>query len=111
MTPFAPQRRVAGGSALALVLAFAAATALAGSARAEPASRPADAAAAPDIEVPVAPDVRKAQRQQDLEAVQEDQRRAAEAEARLKAEIAAISEDRRTLNQALIETAARIRAA
>ena len=51
------------------------------------------------------------QRDQDLEALRAEQKKAAEAEAKLKAEIEAIGEDRRKLNQALIDTAARIRVA
>jgi septal ring factor EnvC (AmiA/AmiB activator) len=51
----------------------------------------------------------KARRERDLEAVREEQRRAAEAEAKLRAEIELISDDRAKLNGALIETAARIR--
>ena len=47
---------------------------------------------------------------QDLEAVRTEQKRAAEAEAKLKQEIEAIGEDRRKLNQQLIDAAARIRA-
>ena len=50
------------------------------------------------------------QRDQELEAVRNEQRRATEAEARLKREIASIGEDRRKLNQALIDTASRLRA-
>ncbi len=48
---------------------------------------------------------------QDLEAVQAEQKKAIETAARLKHEIDAIGEDRRQLNQQLIDTAARIRAA
>jgi septal ring factor EnvC (AmiA/AmiB activator) len=47
---------------------------------------------------------------QDLEAVRTEQKRAGEVEAKLKREIEAIGEDRRQLNQQLIDTAARIRA-
>jgi murein hydrolase activator len=50
------------------------------------------------------------QRDQELDAVRTEQKQAAEAEGRLKAEIAAIGEDRRKLNQALIDAAARLRA-
>src|SRR5262245_18532283 len=52
----------------------------------------------------------KGQRERDLEALRQAQQRAAEAEASLKAEIEAISEDRGKLSNALIETAANIRA-
>ncbi len=49
-------------------------------------------------------------RDQELQAVREQQRRTAETEAQLKREINAIGEDRRKFNQALIDTAARLRA-
>jgi septal ring factor EnvC (AmiA/AmiB activator) len=48
---------------------------------------------------------------QDLEAIQAEQKKAIETAARLKQEIESIGEDRRQLNQQLIDTAARIRAA
>jgi septal ring factor EnvC (AmiA/AmiB activator) len=48
---------------------------------------------------------------EDLDAIRAEQKRAAEAEAKLKREIESIGEDRRQLNQQLIDTAARIRAA
>jgi septal ring factor EnvC (AmiA/AmiB activator) len=48
---------------------------------------------------------------EDLDAIRAEQKRAAEAAAKLKREIDAIGEDRRQLNQQLIDTAARIRAA
>src|SRR5262245_42527301 len=51
------------------------------------------------------------QRDQELEEVRSQQKKAAETEAKLKLEIDAIGEDRRKLNQALIDTAARLRAA
>ncbi|MEX2035229.1 MAG: hypothetical protein WEA28_08565, partial [Xanthobacteraceae bacterium] len=50
------------------------------------------------------------QRDQELESVQSEQKKAAETQAKLQAEIDAIGEDRRKLNQALIATAARVRA-
>jgi septal ring factor EnvC (AmiA/AmiB activator) len=56
-----------------------------------------------------APD--KAVRQQELDAVQAEQRKAADAEALLKSEIAALGEDRRKLNEALLATAGRLRLA
>jgi septal ring factor EnvC (AmiA/AmiB activator) len=49
------------------------------------------------------------QRDQKLEAMRADQRKAAETQAKLKDEIDAIAEDRRKLNQALIDSAARLR--
>lgn len=50
------------------------------------------------------------ERDQELEAVRAEQKKAAEAERQLQSEIEAIGEDRRKLNQSLIDTAARIRA-
>src|SRR5450631_2644084 len=47
---------------------------------------------------------------EDLEAIRTEQKKALETEARLRHEIEAIGEDRRQLNQHLIDTAARIRA-
>jgi septal ring factor EnvC (AmiA/AmiB activator) len=52
----------------------------------------------------------KALRERELDAVRQAQRKAAEAEAGLRAEIESISTDRSQLNKALIETAGRIRA-
>jgi murein hydrolase activator len=110
MTSSAPNRSLGAGRILALTLALGLPAGIAGSASAEPRSRPVAPAPTADIETP-GPDAQKAQRQHDLETIQAEQKRAAEAEAKLKAEIAAISEDRRNLNQALIDTAARIRVA
>jgi murein hydrolase activator len=56
-----------------------------------------------------APD--KAARQQELDALQAEQRKAADAEAMLKSEIATLGEDRRKLNEALLTTAGRLRLA
>src|ERR1700720_4418837 len=53
----------------------------------------------------------KATRQQELDSLQAEQRRAADAEALLKGEIAALGEDRRKLNEALVATAGRLRLA
>jgi septal ring factor EnvC (AmiA/AmiB activator) len=50
------------------------------------------------------------QRDRELESVRAEQKKAAETRAKLQAEIDAIGEDRRKLNQALIATAARVRA-
>jgi septal ring factor EnvC (AmiA/AmiB activator) len=50
------------------------------------------------------------QSDQELEAIRSEQKKAAETQARLKAEIDAIGADRRKLNQALIDTASRLRA-
>jgi len=49
------------------------------------------------------------QRDQELEAIRAEQKKAAETQAKLKQEIAAIGEDRRKLNQALIDGAGRLR--
>jgi len=51
----------------------------------------------------------KALRARELDAVRDEQRQAAEAEAKLKSEVEAISQDRAKLSQALIDTAARVR--
>ena len=53
----------------------------------------------------------KAARQQELDTLQAEQRKAADAEALLKGEIAALGEDRRKLNEALLTTAGRLRLA
>jgi len=50
------------------------------------------------------------QRDQELDAIRAEQKKAVEAQKQLRDEIAAIAEDRRKLNQALIDTAAGIRA-
>ena len=52
----------------------------------------------------------KAARERELGVVRAEQKKAAEAEAKLRAEVEALGEDRRKLSQALISTAARIRA-
>ncbi|HEX2654470.1 MAG TPA: peptidoglycan DD-metalloendopeptidase family protein [Xanthobacteraceae bacterium] len=51
----------------------------------------------------------RAAREQELESVRAEQKKAVESTAKLKAEIEAIGEDRRTLQQALITTASRLR--
>jgi murein hydrolase activator len=53
----------------------------------------------------------KAARQQELDTLQAEQRKAADAEALLKSEIAALGEDRRKLTEALLATAGRLRLA
>ncbi len=53
--------------------------------------------------------MRLRQRDQELEAIRAEQKKAAEIQAKLKDEIEAIGEDRRKLNQALIDGAARLR--
>ena len=57
----------------------------------------------------VSPDVLQ-QRDQELETLQAERKKASEAEAKLREEIDAIAGDRRKLNQQLIDTAARLRA-
>jgi len=54
------------------------------------------------------PDALK-QREQELEAAREEQKRSADQQAKLKADIAAIGEDRSKLNQQLIDVASRVR--
>ena len=49
------------------------------------------------------------QRDQELEAIRSEQKQAAEIQAKLRDEIDAIGEDRRKLNQALIDGASRLR--
>ncbi len=56
----------------------------------------------------VSPDVIK-QREQELEAAREEQRKAAELQQKLKADIAAIGQDRSKLNQQLIDIATQVR--
>jgi septal ring factor EnvC (AmiA/AmiB activator) len=63
--------------------------------------------APPQTQKPSLGDVR--QRDQELEGVRAEQRKAVDAEKKLRDEIAAISEDRRKLNQSLIDSAAAIR--
>ena len=65
-------------------------------------------AAAAFAQQPAAPPD-KAAKQQELDAVRAEQRKAADAEALLKGEIAALGEDRRKLNEALLTTAGRLR--
>ena len=56
----------------------------------------------------ISPDAIK-QREQELEAAREEQRKAAELQQKLKADIAAIGQDRSKLNQRLIDIAAQVR--
>src|SRR6185295_2206891 len=60
--------------------------------------------------VAVAPEAAKGARQEELEKLRIEQKKAAEIEAKLKAELDAIGEDRRKLNQLLISSAAAARA-
>ncbi len=69
-----------------------------------------NAAATPGAKAPTELEALK-RRDQELEIIRSEQRRALDNEARLKREIDAIGDDRRKLNQELIETAARVRAA
>ena len=64
----------------------------------------------PAQNTPASPDAIK-QREQELEAARAQQKNAAEAQARLKAEIAAIGQDRSKLNQQLIDIAGQVRTA
>jgi septal ring factor EnvC (AmiA/AmiB activator) len=61
--------------------------------------------------VAVAPEAAKGVREEELEKVRTEQKKATEIEARLKAELDAIGEDRRKLNQLLISSAATARSA
>jgi septal ring factor EnvC (AmiA/AmiB activator) len=88
------------GLALGASVAGAAAVALA-----QQPSPPADKAQQP------APPPDKAARQQELDAIQAEQKKAADAEALLKSEITTLGEDRRKLNEALLTTAGRLRLA
>jgi septal ring factor EnvC (AmiA/AmiB activator) len=65
--------------------------------------------AAAQTDRPVALDAIK-QRDQELEAIRAEQKKAAETQSRLRAEIDRLGEDRRKLTQTMIDTAARIRA-
>ena len=84
-----PRALLAAVASLALALAVGAATA--------------------QTQKPTLEDVR--QRDQELEAVRAEQKKALDSQKKLQDEIAALSEDRRKLNQALIDSAAGIRAA
>src|SRR5258707_7464219 len=61
--------------------------------------------------VTVAPEAQKGARQEELDKVRAEQKRADEAAARLKAELDSIGEDRRKLNALLIDSAAKTRTA
>ena len=66
--------------------------------------------AAPAQNAPASPDAIK-QREQELDAARAAQKASADARAKLKAEIAAIGQDRSKLNEQLIDVAAKVRAA
>jgi murein hydrolase activator len=63
----------------------------------------------PEVDRPAAKD--KAAREQELEKIRAEQRKAAENEARLKSEIAGLGQDRGKFSRALVETAGRLREA
>jgi septal ring factor EnvC (AmiA/AmiB activator) len=87
-----PRRRVFGALCAGFLLATAHAAALAQVA-----------------EVAVAPEAQKGAREEELEKVRIEQKRAADAAAKLKAELDSIGEDRRKLNQFLLDSATKIR--
>ena len=91
--------RLISASSVALVAALAAGTAIDG----------AVGQSVPPSRGTVDADTIKS-RDQELEAVRADQRRAAETTRKLEQEIDALGEDRRKLNQSLIDAAARVRA-
>src|SRR5256885_17087076 len=62
-------------------------------------------------QVTVAPEAQKGARQEELDKVRTEQKRADEAAAKLKAELESIGEDRRKLNALLIDSAAKTRTA
>jgi murein hydrolase activator len=66
-------------------------------------------AATPASATAVAPEAQKGARQEELEKIQAEQKRAADIAAKLKAELDSIGEDRRKLNAMLIGSAASIR--
>jgi septal ring factor EnvC (AmiA/AmiB activator) len=69
------------------------------------------AAFAQAADVAVAPEAQKGARQEELDKIRAEQKRAADAAAKLKAELDSIGEDRRKLNAMLIDSAARSRTA
>jgi murein hydrolase activator len=77
-------------------------------ASAQVAAAPVQTAATPATPAPGTPDAIQ-QRAQELEAARQQQKSAAELQARLKADIAAIGQDRSKLNQQLIDIAAQVR--
>jgi murein hydrolase activator len=110
--------RLVLGSALAFALPLGAG--VAAFAQAQPAEAPASAVTAPATQVGSTPQAIPAEppktdadalkrRDQELDAAQAQARESAESQAKLKREIEALGDDRRALNQQLIETAARVR--
>jgi septal ring factor EnvC (AmiA/AmiB activator) len=107
MIPRRPRRtdpRHVLGSALALALPLG----MGLTASAQPAAPP-PAVDRPASDRPVSDANALEQRDRELEDARAEQRKAAETLARLKREIESLSEDRRKLNQQLIDTAARVR--
>ena len=98
-------RSAIGAAAVAGFLVVAAAQALAQS---QPATSPSPTTQAAASAQPDSSDAIK-QREQELDAMRQQQQRAAEAQEKIKAEIAAIGQDRTTLNQQLIDAAGRVR--
>ncbi len=99
----ATARSLKPGSTLALALMLSCAGGWHRDARAQaPPTPPPSQASAPDQDA-----IKK--REQELEEIRAQQQKAIEAQNRLKAEIAAIGQDRTKLNQQLIDSAARVR--
>ena len=98
--------RGAAGVALGLMLpAWIPDPSLADSAATGPRALVAQASGAP-----ASPEAERTAREQELETIRAQQREAADAETRLRREIETLGDDRRKLNEALISTAARLRA-
>src|SRR5262245_3693563 len=93
---------------LAVVVATSLATSglIAVSAQAEPRPRNQSPAGSPPSSPPSLDDLK--QREQELEKLRTEQKKALENEAKLKREIEAIGDDRRKFNQQIIDTAARV---
>jgi len=98
-----------GFLAVALPLAVELATSSLVRAQSAPAAKAQPPAAAPPQTPAATPADALRQRDQELSATLAKQRVSAEAQAKLKAEIEALSEDRKKFNQQLIDTAAKIR--
>ena len=107
-----PDPRLVFGSALALALPLGAD--LSAFAQSPPSQFPSGAAQAPAMQVPwpaaPAPDADALkQHDQDLDAARAKERASAESQAKLRREIDALGDDRRALNQQLIDAAAHVR--
>ena len=99
------------GAMTSVQLGFGAARLLAGAILLLAASLPSVAQVSPPASgVAVAPEAAKGAREEELGRVQAEQKRSADLAAKLKAEIDAIGEDRRKLNQLVLGSAASIRA-